>query len=276
MEAFSKHPIVKKANDPTAVMSVSEFLRAVRRLVVEFVVGRVLGEASHVDIQTAEAVASSLDDVTTYYLLHRHDFGMDDAPAGACILYAVSCSLSEHELADRYDLLARTGGVKQSEEDQDDADEEAEGNEPEAPEGTGSTFKLKNWRHRRGSNLGLDPVAERARSRRERDEELGERLFDGGPGNGAQESRSRVVPLIDMVHKLMHLWIEGDVNKVNAYVERQGLRRSEVFRQLLQALIELSGQGSDERRVLEAVSNHLHARGQAPESLLDKLPEPGE
>jgi len=276
MEAFSKHPIVKKANDPTAVMSVSEFLRAVRRLVVEFVVGRVLGEASHVDIQTAEAVASSLDDVTTYYLLHRHDFGMDDAPAGACILYAVSCSLSEHELADRYDVLARSGGVKQSEDDQDDAGEEEEGEEQEAPEGTGSTFKLKNWKHRRSSNLGLDPVAERARSRRGRDEELGGRLFDGGPGDGAQESPSRVVPLIDMVHRLMHLWVEGDVNRVNAYVERQGLRQSEVFRQLLQALIELSGQGSDERRVLEAVSNHLHARGQAPESLLDKLPEPGE
>ena len=35
-----------------------------------------------------EGVAG-LDDVTTYYLLHRHDFGMNDAPAGPCILYAV-------------------------------------------------------------------------------------------------------------------------------------------------------------------------------------------
>ena len=44
LEAYSKHPVVKKANDPGETMSVSEFLRAVRRLVVEFVVGRVLGE----------------------------------------------------------------------------------------------------------------------------------------------------------------------------------------------------------------------------------------
>jgi adenine-specific DNA methylase len=276
MEAFSKHPIVKKANEPGAVMSVSEFLRAVRRLVVEFVVGRVLGEASHVDAQTAESTAASLDDVTTYYLLHRHDFGMDDAPAGACILYAVSCSLSEHELADRYDLLARTGGVQQPEDEPDEPDDEGDGDDDEGPAGTGSTFKLKSWKHRRGSNLGLDPVTERARVRRERDEALGGRLFAGGPGDGADELRSRVIPLVDMVHRLMHLWVEGDVNKVNDYVDRQGLRRSDVFRQLLQALIELSTEGGEERRVMEAVSNHLHARGQAPESLLDDLTDAGE
>ncbi|MCX6538612.1 MAG: DUF1156 domain-containing protein [Acidobacteria bacterium] len=269
MEAFSKHPIVKKANEQGAVMSVSEFLRAVRRLVVEFVVGRVLGEASHIDAHAAESAAASLDDVTTYYLLHRHDFKMDDAPAGACILYAVSCNLSEHELADRYDILARTGGVQQ---DQDEPDEVDDAGDDEAPEGTGSTFKLKNWKHRHGSNLGLDPVAERARTRRERDEELGGRLFDSGPGPTANEStRPRVVPLIDMVHHLMHVWVEGDVTKVNEYVDRQGLRRSEVFRQVLQALVELSTDGGEERRVLEAVSNHLQARGQAPESLLDRL-----
>ena len=33
-------------------------------------------------------------DVTTYYLLHRQDFGMEEAPAGAAILYAISCNLS--------------------------------------------------------------------------------------------------------------------------------------------------------------------------------------
>ena len=42
MEAYSKHPVVKKANEPGKLMEVSEFLRAVRRLVVDFVVGRVL------------------------------------------------------------------------------------------------------------------------------------------------------------------------------------------------------------------------------------------
>jgi hypothetical protein len=77
LEAYSKHPIVKKANEPGAVMEVSEFLRAVRRIVVDFVVRRVLGH-------NGEAFAvSGLDDITTYYLLHRHDFGMNDAPSSA-------------------------------------------------------------------------------------------------------------------------------------------------------------------------------------------------
>src|SRR5262249_43669599 len=68
MEAYSKHPVVKKANEPGQLMTVSEFLRHVRRIVVDFVVGRVLSGNGN-----AEAV-SGLDDVTTYYLLHRHDF----------------------------------------------------------------------------------------------------------------------------------------------------------------------------------------------------------
>ena len=39
LEAFSKHPVVKKANAPDETMTVSEFLREVRRMVVDFVVG---------------------------------------------------------------------------------------------------------------------------------------------------------------------------------------------------------------------------------------------
>ena len=106
MEAYSKHPVVKKANEPGKLMEVAEFLRAVRRLVVDFVVGRVLtGEGGD------ETTASGLDDVTTYYILHRHDFGLDDAPVGACILYAVSCNLSDNDLANRHEILLRTGGL---------------------------------------------------------------------------------------------------------------------------------------------------------------------
>ncbi|MFN3626149.1 MAG: DUF1156 domain-containing protein, partial [Hyphomicrobium sp.] len=105
LEAFSKYPVVKKADEPNAQMTVSEFLREVRRIVVDFVVGRVLthGEATE--------MAASLDEVTSYYLLHRNDFGLDDAPIGACILYALSCNLSDSDLADRFDILSRTGGT---------------------------------------------------------------------------------------------------------------------------------------------------------------------
>ncbi len=85
LEAFSKYPVVKKADAAGSQMTVSESLREVRR----FVVGRVLTHDGD-----AEAT-SGLDDVTTYYLLHRNDSGLDEAPIGACILYAISGNLSD-------------------------------------------------------------------------------------------------------------------------------------------------------------------------------------
>jgi putative DNA methylase len=221
MEAYSKHPVVKKANEPGATMEVSEFLRAVRRIVVDFVVGRVLshnGEASAV---------SGLDDVTTYYLLHRHDFGMDDAPIGACILYAISCGLSDHDLADRHEILQRTGGQSEPE-DHDDEGTAADRVE-EAEEGTGSKVRLRSWNKRIRKSMGYD-------------------------GDG------RPAPLIDQVHRLMHLWRAGDLVHVDEYLDARGLRRNALFHQLLQALIELAPPGGDERPLLESISNHISAR----------------
>jgi putative DNA methylase len=268
LEAYSKHPIVKKANAPGETMSVGEFLSAVRRIVVEFVVGRVLSESTHISPDASGGVAASLDDVTTYYLLHRHDFSMDDAPAGACILYAVSCNLSESELADRYDLLLRTGGVDTDEDGEaDEGDADADG---DAAEGSGSTFRLKPWKQRRRPTLGVDPIAEQARQRQKEFEALGEPLFDDiAPTKGI--ATPRVIPLIDSIHRLMHLWVEGDVVKVDEYLDDRGLRRSETFRQVLQALIELAGQGTEERAVLESLSNHVRALGERADSLLDKV-----
>lgn len=226
LEAYSKHSVVKKANEPGQVMAISEFLRAVRRLVVDFVVGRVLSHNGGTE------GASGLDDVTTYYLLHRHDFGMDDAPAGACILYSVSCGLSDRELVDQYDLLARTGGREPAGEDKEDnADENGDA---EIKEGTGSKVRLKSWQQRKRKNLGLD-------------------------------SGGRPAPLIDQAHHLMHLWKAGDVVKVDEYLDSRGLRRNHLFHQLLQALIELAPAGSEERSLMESISNHVTARGLAPE-----------
>ena len=77
------------------------------------------------------------------------------------------------------------------------------------------------------------------------------------------------MPLIDQVHKLMHLWRTGDQVKVDAYLDTRGLQRNALFNQILQALIELAAAGSDERSILEALSNHVAARGgvQAPSQL---------
>jgi len=230
LEAYSKYPIVKKANAPGEIMSVTEFLRHVRRIVVDFVVGRVL---SH---NGSDGKDSGLDDVTTYYLLHRNDFGMADAPAGPCILYALSCGLSDTELAGTYDILAKGKSQPEpdEEDDESDADQEIEDT------GSGSTLRLKAWNQRKSSGLGYEPI-------------------DRSGGDVSAKS-SRGVPLIDQVHRLMHLWKAGDVNDVNEYLDLHGLRRSEIFKKLLQALIELAEPGSEERSILESLSNHLQAR----------------
>jgi hypothetical protein len=233
LEAYSKYPVVKKANDPGKLMEVSEFLQQVRRIVVDFVVGRLLAHDGGAE------VASGLDDVTTYYLLHRNDFKMDDAPAGACILYAISCNLSDSKLADHYEILARTGGQAQAEEDEEET--EAASEEPqEVTEGTGSTFRLLAWNQRTGRNLG-----------------------EGTAG--------RPAPLIDQIHRLMQLWKAGDQVRVDEYLDASGLRSNQLFHQVLQALIELSGAGGPERSILESLSNHVGGMGAKPETPQLKL-----
>ena len=223
LEAYSKHPIVKKANEPGQIMTVTDFLTHVRRIVVNFVVGRVLSHNGD------GASAAGLDEVTTYYLLHRHDFGFDDAPAGACILYAVSCGLSDSALADEHDLLVRTGGTERDEEEDEEAPGDDDG-DAEVEEGTGSTVRLKAWSQRTRKAMGYD-------------------------ANG------KPAPLIDRVHRLMHLWRAGDVAKVDEYLEDHALTRNATFHQVLQALIELAKEGGEERRLLENLSNHVAAKG---------------
>ena len=249
LEAYSKYPIVKKANAPGEIMSVSEFLRHVRRIVVEFVVGRVL---SH---NGSEGDASALDDVTTYYLLHRNDFGLEDAPVGPCILYAVSCGLSDSDLISRWDILTKSGR-QAAESDEEDAFEE-DLDDVADESGSGSTVRLKAWNRRRLSNLGLDPAVDGARAAAE--------AAQGRLDMGIEKTprRPRLIPLIDQVHRLMRLWKAGDVEDVDDYLDLRGLRRSGIFRKLLQALIELAPAGSEERSILESLSNHVQARGEA-------------
>ncbi len=191
LEAYSKHPAVKKADRPGELMDVGEFLQHVRRFVVDFQVGRVLsgdGEAESV---------GDLDDPTTYYLLHRHDFGMEPAPAGAVILYALSCGMSDSDLAGKHDLVSKSG----------------------------ENYTLKPWQKRKGKKLGY-------------------------------ESRSGApVPMVDMVHRLMHLWRAGDVREVDEYITERGLMHNELFSRVLQSILELST--NQERSILESISNHL-------------------
>lgn len=120
MEAYSKYPVVKKADEPGERMEVGEFLDHVRSEVVDFAVGRVMSQNGE------EEETAGLDKVTAYYLLHRYDYGFDKTPSGAGILYALSCGLDDSVLSGKYDL------VKQS----------------------GSNIRLKSWENREKRNLG--------------------------------------------------------------------------------------------------------------------------
>jgi adenine-specific DNA methylase len=234
LEAYSKHPVVKKANDPGQLMTVSEFLTHVRRMVVDFVVGRVLaGDHGNGD---GAVMAETLDEPTAYYLLHRNDFQLEEAPAGACILYAISCGVSDRELADTWELISFTKGKSADEPDAEEADADAEV-DPDAEEDAGSKVKLKTWVQRKSQSLGYQ-----------------------APGG-------KSVPLIDRVHCLMHLWKAGELSKVDEYLDSNGLRRQELFKRLLQSLIELSPRASEERSILESLSNHLGMRGPLPSQL---------
>jgi len=253
LEAYSQHPAVLKANQPKERMSVSEFLTHVRRLVVDYIVGQVLsggdrsagslpasGASDEPGGQAARAPDSldRLDEVTAYYLLHRHDFGFKDAPSGACILYAISCGLSDTELVNTWDLLATTGGGEDAEmgrRGDAESDEHENEDEDETSEESGGKVKLKPWTQRKGKSLGYEAPA------------------------------GRPVPLIDRIHRLMHLWRAGDVHKVDEYLDEHGLRRHELFKRLLQSIIELSEAGGEERSLLESLSNHLGIKGAVKE-----------
>lgn len=229
LEAYSRHPVVRRETSSSGIpetLPVAEFLREVRRLVVEFAVGRVLKSTEEMEDERI-----GLDDITTYYVLHRDTFGMREAPIGACILYALSCNLKDDDLTDRFEILARTGGKADATADEEEEPEE-DGEAAVESEGTGSRVRLRRWDQRKRKTLGLEGV--------------------GG----------RPVPMIDRIHRLMQLWKEGDITKVNTFLDRTGLARDALFVQLIQALIELANRDgkSDEAPIIESISIHLRSR----------------
>lgn len=80
---------------------------------------------------------------------------------------------------------------------------------------------------------------------------------------GHEAPEGKAVPLIDRIHRLMHLWKDGDVQKVDEFVDKHGLRRNELFKRVVQSLIELSS--NSERTLLESISNHIGAKGAIPD-----------
>jgi len=85
---------------------------------------------------------------------------------------------------------------------------------------------------------------------------------DRGSDRVGQPHTSGGLPVIDMLHKIMNLWEAGDREQVNAYLTEHGLRENDLFKSVVQALIEISLQGSDERSLLETIMNY--DSGQSP------------
>ena len=78
------------------------------------------------------------------------------------------------------------------------------------------------------------------------------------------------MPLIDRIHRVMHLWKEGDLTRVDEYLDEHALQRDELFKRVVQSLVELST--NSERSILESISTHIGAKGSKP---AETMPLPG-
>jgi len=226
LEAYSAHPYVKKTAG--GIMTVTEFLREVRRLVLQFSLGELPGFREMAQETQGRGESVELDPVTQYYLLHRAYFGLKPAPAGACILYANACGKNETELKVVWNILQQGGKSAPGKRGRPRKDDDGEqtGDEEESK---GNEYRLLQW---------------------------DERAVRDGLG----ESRAGMnAPLIDRLHRLMSLFQKNQTIEVQKLYDSWGLANEQAFKPLLQAVRELaSDQGQDtERRLVEALASQL-------------------
>ena len=234
LEAYSAHPFVRKA-DGSGAMTVGDFLREVRKLVLQFALGRLL-----------HAEGLDLDAVTQFYLLHRSTFGIAPAPAGACILYAMSCGKNLSELQTVWRVLAQ-GGKKRGRPKKTEESEAGASSDEEPAESKGCELVLVDWQERGGSEDAGEPKA-------------------GHPS-----------PLIDRVQRLLYLLNQGRTSDVQQLFNQWALASEPAFKPLLQALRELALRDKQdlECRMVEALATTLNMntrRVVTPEGVLREAP----
>lgn len=223
LEAYSEHPFVKKTEG--GMMTATEFLVEVRKLVLQFALGELPG-FQELQAQTqGRGESLALDAVTQYYLLHRASFGLEATPAGPCIMYAQACGKTETELKVVWNIIEQGGKSKKGRPRKD-----AEGGEEEEEQSSGNEFRLRDWEERAA------------------DENLG-KPHSGEPA-----------PLIDRLHRLMALFHRNQAVQVQSQYEAWGLASERAFPPLLQASRELAVRdGRDkERRLIEAMATQLN------------------
>ena len=64
------------------------------------------------------------------------------------------------------------------------------------------------------------------------------------------------IPMIDMIHRIMKLWDEGESAQINAYFHEHGLQENALFKAVVQALIETNSERASERSLLETLINY--------------------
>ena len=133
----------------------------------------------------------------------------------------------------RAGFLGENTAEEENAEEEDQGDEDSESDGAEAETSGGSKVKSRPWNQRRGKSLGYEAP------------------------------QGKAVPLIDRIHRVMHLWKEGDLHKVDEYLDQHALRRHELFKRVVQSLVELST--NSERSLLESISNHIGAKAAAVE-----------
>ena len=200
LESYSSHKAVKRLDG--SPFTVSDFLKEVRRMVADFALGRILKGRS----------TEGLDEWTRYYLMHRRNFGLEDAPVGECIL------LSQGYGLDLNDLRTARGFIEKA---------------------SSSKVRLAKWDERTRDDLG-----------------------DPHPSGG--------LPIIDMLHRLMHLWAAGNLDDLNNYAAERGLSQNELFWSIAQAILEMANAGDRERTLLEALV--AWGRGQKAASVVESVP----
>lgn len=225
LEAYSAHPYVKKTAG--GMMTVEEFLGQVRKLVLQFSLGELPGFKEAQKETQGRGESLEIDPVTQYYLLHRTYFGLEPAPAGACILYANACGKNETELKVVWNILEQGGKQKRGRPRKDEDEDEDAGDE--APEGKGNEYRLRGWQERASAD-GL------------------------GESKGGNPS-----PLIDKLHRLMYLFQQNRAVEVQQRSDEWGLANERVFQPLLQAVRELAvrDKQDSERRLVEALASQL-------------------
>ncbi len=103
----------------------------------------------------------------------------------------------------------------------------------------------------KGSDLRLARWDERTRAdpstglRRAQSSRSGYRLGEPHPSGG--------LPLIDALHRMMHLWSAGQLDALNAYAVEKGLHQNDLFWAVAQAVLEMAAPQSRERTLLEAL-----------------------